>query len=122
MALSSPRLTIEQNRIPLSEYANRLAQANYTVCLPGNGFDTFRVYEALISGPVPIVLPTPILPLHLEMGAISVKSTAELLSLPKKPAAVPDPRKCSYNAIRHKVFEHQMEQYKIWSANFRGCP
>jgi hypothetical protein len=121
MALGSERLTIEQHRIPLSEYADRLAHANYTLCLPGNGFDTIRLYEALISGSVPIVMPTPILPLHIEMGAVSVTSVADLLSLPHRPAHSPDPSKFSYTAIRNKVFEHQMEQYRVWSKSYTGC-
>jgi hypothetical protein len=50
----------EQNENTLHNYFLNLHRAKFTICPPGNGPDTYRVWEALYSNTIPIVIDCPL--------------------------------------------------------------
>ena len=45
--------------LPVTENVKRLAQYKWCICPEGNGVDTYRLWEAMYLGCVPIVLKSP---------------------------------------------------------------
>ena len=42
--------------VPVEEYLKDISESKFTICPPGVGYDTFRIYESLKLGTIPIVL------------------------------------------------------------------
>ena len=53
-------------------------QYSFSICAPGNGFDTHRVWEDLILGLIPIVKTSPLDPLYKNFPIIIVKDWNEI--------------------------------------------
>lgn len=66
------------DRLNKADYLNCLYNYRYSICLPGNGLDTHRVYESIAMQTIPIVMRSPISDLHQSLGAIVIDSLDEL--------------------------------------------
>jgi|14BtaG_2_1085337.scaffolds.fasta_scaffold00392_15 hypothetical protein len=57
-ASGKPWVTIEENSVSQEDYYKQFKKHHYVACPRGNGHDSFRVWEALKMGAVPIVTRT----------------------------------------------------------------
>jgi len=111
--LSSSRVTLISNRQPITEYYRAMRSAFYTVCLPGNGYDTIRTYEAILCGSIPLVYKTPIWRLHRKIGCLIFESLEELTRVP--PVGVLEPLNGKF--VRLDYWQKLILQHQI--SNFR---
>jgi hypothetical protein len=54
----SNRFDIDTSLISWEDYLNEIIQYKFSLCLPGKGIDTYRTWESLTLGVIPIVLKT----------------------------------------------------------------
>ena len=59
--VSQPFVDWRPDPIPYDKYYETLARYAFVLSPPGNGFDTFRLWESLAVGAVPIVVNTTLL-------------------------------------------------------------
>lgn len=58
--LKSKKLFTETNLVPWEQYIEELKSYKFALCPAGQGFDTYRVWEALTMGVIPIVNSSPL--------------------------------------------------------------
>lgn len=109
--LNCQRIEFEPRRLSLEKYVERLKEARYTICLPGNGYDIIRVYEALLCHSTPIVFNTPISEMHSRFGAKVIKQPNEILATQSPNNNENYVAMISYSVIRNEIFEHQSRCY-----------
>jgi hypothetical protein len=44
-----------QQKVPLETYYDQMESSKYVLCPPGNAFDTYRIYESIYLGCIPLV-------------------------------------------------------------------
>jgi len=114
-SMRSPEIKVCNSFLPPSEYKRFLSKSTYTVCLRGNGIDTIRIYESLLSGSIPIVLKSPLWHMHREVGCTILNDLEELLSLPSSVTDPNDLRKKSYKfltEIPERITNHQVRFFR----------
>lgn len=52
---------VDNNKIDPDEYQKNLKKYNYNLCPIGNGFDTYRIWETLVAGSIPVTKKHPAL-------------------------------------------------------------
>lgn len=67
-----------QTEETLERYFTSLNRAKFTICPPGNGSDTYRVWEALYCNCIPIVLDSPLYQNFNELPILRVNKWDEL--------------------------------------------
>lgn len=76
--LNSSIFHLQKERLSKEDYLALVGKFKYSLCLPGNGLDTHRVYESILMETIPIVLSTPIASMHQQIGAIVVDSVQQI--------------------------------------------
>lgn len=69
---------VVNERLSKKEYLELLYRYKFSICLPGNGLDTHRVYESISMGSIPIVMRSPISDMQKSFGAIVIDQLDEL--------------------------------------------
>lgn len=98
------------DRLNKGDYLNSLYRYRFSICLPGNGLDTHRVYESIAMRTIPIVMRSPISDLHESLGAIVIDSLEELdenFFLRNGDLAYPDVRQIYFEEQRAKISSFQ---------------
>ena len=67
-----------KSKVPRTQLWFQKMQYSFSICAPGNGFDTHRVWEDLILGLIPIVKTSPLDPLYKNFPIIIVKDWNEI--------------------------------------------
>ena len=67
-------VNVENHSLDKLKYVDDLKNSTFVLCPPGNGPDTHRVWEALYSGSIPIVLDTPTFNSYNDLPIMRVKS------------------------------------------------
>jgi len=67
----------EQTPATLDNYFRSLHRAKFMICPPGNGPDTYRVWEALYSNAIPIVIDSPLYQ-NFDLPILRVKSFEDI--------------------------------------------
>lgn len=78
---SRKRIFQQHFKLELKEYLKQLAESIFVICPEGNGYDTLRIYETILSGSIPIVKVNPLWRLHREMGCIIVDDWKQVLDI-----------------------------------------
>jgi hypothetical protein len=68
-------------------YAHALLTAQLVWAPPGNGIDTFRTWEAILAGAVPVVLTSALDPAYAGLGVLSVRNFSSAIEAPLRAAA-----------------------------------
>jgi hypothetical protein len=107
------RYTFENQKLSFEDYVARLQSSMFTLCLPGNGHDTLRIYEAVLSHSMPIVLSTPIWRMHSRLGYLIVTSPDEVSKVTNFPNAIlPSTVDITVGIIRNQILGHQLRSYR----------
>lgn len=64
--------------LPFPAYLERLASAYFSICPPGNGIDTHRVWESLYLRTVPVVIRSPLTEAHPDLPLVVLDDWSEL--------------------------------------------
>lgn len=112
LKLNHPRIFIETKRLPFQEYLRRLRGSRYTICPRGNGMDTLRIYEAALSGSMPIVQKTSIWRTHRDLGFLVFDNLQDIYNSPDyntRGLIDFDKLKLSYQI--DLIYRHQLRQF-----------
>jgi hypothetical protein len=64
--------------VPWKIFINEVINSKFCLCLPGKGIDTFRTWETLSVGTIPIVMRTSITPLYENLPILIIDNIDEL--------------------------------------------
>ncbi len=62
----------------MGNYPQELARHRFVCCPPGNGIDTHRMWEALYTGTIPVVLRSPVTEAFADLPIVQVSDYAEV--------------------------------------------
>ncbi|MEB3214093.1 MAG: hypothetical protein VKL39_22280 [Leptolyngbyaceae bacterium] len=114
LLIKDPRIFVETRRLQFQHYLNQLANAKFTICPQGNGYDTLRAYEAVVCGSTPVVFKTPIWRMHQRLGFLIVDDPLEILEIPEFPFfSVQDSSFLRMGVFREEIFKHQLRQCRF---------
>ena len=86
-----PGTFMPSRRLNTQEYLNAIANSKYVICPPGAGADTYRAWEAIYLGAIPVVLEDFWAFGHLDLPVIKVKTYAEFLKLVRDEVEIINP-------------------------------
>ncbi|MCX6990379.1 MAG: hypothetical protein NTX49_04865 [Chlamydiae bacterium] len=76
--MSSGVIDVNSGRIPRSELWKKKGEYAFSICPPGNGYDTHRAWEDLILGCIVIVKSSPLNPLYKGLPVVIVNDWSEV--------------------------------------------
>jgi hypothetical protein len=71
-------VTVQEAGLSLQEYLTELSSHRFSLCPPGNGTDTHRLWEALYSRTIPVALDTPGMAAFRDLPILFVKDFRSL--------------------------------------------
>jgi hypothetical protein len=89
--MNLPGTFIPSRRLDTIEYLNAILNSRYIICPPGAGADTYRVWEAIYLGSIPVVLEDFWAFGHLDLPVVKVKTFADFLKLVQTDVEMPNP-------------------------------
>lgn len=84
------------------KYLDILGLSTFSICPPGNGADTHRVYESILMGCIPVVEKTILEPLHRALGCVILGTTNSI------PTALPQ---ISRDVITEEYWGHKFARH-----------
>jgi hypothetical protein len=104
------RIFVQTQRLNFEGYVQQLNESVYVICPQGNGIDTHRVYETILSDSIPVVLKSPLWKMHREIGCIILNNWSEVFHLPLNTELKIDKSKAlSLSAWSDKIYAHQKQ-------------
>ena len=106
-----PFATIVKNRISANKYFQELQEHKFCICPQGNGVDTYRFWECLYLGVIPIVTRCPLVEQFEDLPIFIVNSWSEFRFLCRLSTEFLDYK---YNEIKHKSCNTEKLDYNYW--------
>jgi hypothetical protein len=75
------KVLVQERRVDYLEYMSLIGDSKFVLCPRGNGLDTYRFYEAVLMGAIPVVENSTLWPVFVEAEAVVVSSLSEVQSV-----------------------------------------
>lgn len=104
---------ISTNRIKYRTYLKHLQNSKYVICPRGGGLDSYRVYESILMGSIPIVKNTTLSPIYSESTVLVVSDLTKLtVDILENPSSYIKNMNFSKEIVMMKTWQNKINSFK----------